>query len=144
MKPYVLATALEQGIGVDGPARRQLAADLPGPATTPVRNSGGASCAACTLQEAMTRSLNTTFYGLAYEVGPGERRATPSLAATGMPDVWEGGDLEGSTTLANADGGTGSAIGIGEYEMRPIDQARRLRHVRHRRHPARRRTSSPR
>ena len=33
-------------------------------------NSGGASCAACTLKEAITRSLNTTFYGLAYEVGP--------------------------------------------------------------------------
>jgi membrane peptidoglycan carboxypeptidase len=27
------------------------------------------------------------------------------------------------TTLANADGKTGSAIGIGEYEMRPINQA---------------------
>jgi membrane peptidoglycan carboxypeptidase len=121
MKPYVLATALEQGISVT--ARR----DGSSPQTFPDRegevvNSGGASCAACTLVEAMTRSLNTTFYGLAYEVGPENVRET-ALNATGLPDVWEGGSLESKKTLANSAGGTGSSIGIGEYEMRPIDQA---------------------
>jgi membrane peptidoglycan carboxypeptidase len=121
MKPYVLATALEQGISVT--ARR----DGSSPQTFPDRegevvNSGGASCGACTLVEAMTRSLNTTFYGLAYEVGPENVRET-ALGATGLPDVWEGGVLDGAKTLANAAGGTGSSIGIGEYEMRPIDQA---------------------
>jgi membrane peptidoglycan carboxypeptidase len=70
----------------------------------------------------MTRSLNTTFYGLAHEVGPEEVRET-ALAATGLPETWQGGTLKDNTTLANADGFTGSAIGIGEYEMRPIDQA---------------------
>jgi membrane peptidoglycan carboxypeptidase len=117
MKPYVLATALEQGISVT--SRRDGSSPQTFPdREAPVRNSGGASCAACTLVEAMTRSLNTTFYGLAYEVGPENVRET-ALKATGMPDTWS----NGQKTLANGDGFTGSAIGIGEYEMRPIDQA---------------------
>ncbi len=121
MKPYALATALDQGIGVN--ARRDGSSPQTFPdREAPVRNSGGASCGACTLVEAMTRSLNTTFYGLAYEVGPENVRET-ALAATGLPEQWQGGSLEGNTTLANAEGFTGSAIGIGEYEMRPIDQA---------------------
>ncbi|MFL6094402.1 MAG: transglycosylase domain-containing protein, partial [Blastococcus sp.] len=119
MKPYVLATALEQGIGIQ--ARRdgsspQTFDDRPG---QPVVNSGGASCPACTLQEAITRSLNTTFYGLAYEVGA-QNVAKLARQATGLPDKWS----NGNPTLANKDTGVpGSAIGIGEYEMRPIDQA---------------------
>jgi membrane peptidoglycan carboxypeptidase len=124
IKPYVLATALEQGIGVT--ARRDGSSPQTFPdREAPVRNSGGASCGACTLTEAITRSLNTTFYGLAYEVGP-ERVAETVRRATGLPDVWEGGadNLVGKTTLANPETGrVGSSIGIGEYEMRPIDQA---------------------
>ena len=124
MKPYVLATALEQGIGIQ--ARR----DGSSPQTFPdreaeVTNSGGTSCPACTLQEAITKSLNTTFYGLAYEVGP-DNVATLARQATGLPDTWQGGNenLVGKTTLADPESGrTGSAIGIGQYEMRPIDQA---------------------
>ncbi|MCU1620183.1 MAG: peptidoglycan glycosyltransferase (Penicillin-binding protein), partial [Modestobacter sp.] len=121
MKPYVLATALGDGISVD--ARRdgtspQTFPDRP----APVRNSGNAQCAACTLKEAITRSLNTTFYGLAYEVGAESVRTT-ALAATGLGDTWQSGNLEGARTFANDQGFTGGGIGIGEYEMRPIDQA---------------------
>jgi membrane peptidoglycan carboxypeptidase len=46
--------------------------------------------------------------------------------ATGLPDTWQGGaeNLVGKTTLANPETGqVGSSIGIGEYEMRPVDQA---------------------
>ncbi|MCA0147091.1 transglycosylase domain-containing protein [Blastococcus sp. LR1] len=123
VKPYVLATALDQGIGIqarrDG-SNNQEFEDRPG---LPVVNSGGASCPACTLTEAMTRSLNTTYYGLAYEVGPENVRET-IRAATGLPDTWQGGNLKGDRTLASGESGTtGSSIGIGEYEMRPIDQA---------------------
>ncbi|MGY1653467.1 transglycosylase domain-containing protein [Geodermatophilus sp. SYSU D01119] len=126
MKPYVLATALDQGIGVNSRRDGSSPQEFPD-REAPVRNSGGASCAACTLVEAMTRSLNTTFYGLAYEVGPENVRAT-ALAATGMPETWPattGGLLDDQPTLtAPGSGGvTGSSIGIGEYEMRPIDQA---------------------
>ncbi|WP_236826527.1 MULTISPECIES: transglycosylase domain-containing protein [unclassified Blastococcus] len=123
VKPYVLATALEQGIGIQ--ARRDGSDDqeFPDRPGKPVTNSGGASCPACTLTEAMTRSLNTTFYGLAYEVGPENVRDTV-LAATGLPDTWGGSDFfAGKTVLANSEGLTGSSIGIGEYEMRPFDQA---------------------
>jgi membrane peptidoglycan carboxypeptidase len=123
MKPYVLATALEQGISVD--ARRdgsnhQQFRDR----DAPVNNAGGASCPACTLKEAITRSLNTTFYGLAYEVGPNNVRDT-ALKATGMPDTWPaaGTVLDNQRTLSAPSGATGSSIGIGEYEMQPIDQA---------------------
>jgi membrane peptidoglycan carboxypeptidase len=120
MKPYALAAALDQGIGVqarrDGSSPQKFE-----DREAEVVNSGGASCPACTLQEAITRSLNTTFYGLAYEVGP-EKVREVALAATGMPESWQIGGEE-KATLANADGQTGSAIGIGEYEMRPINQA---------------------
>jgi membrane peptidoglycan carboxypeptidase len=122
MKPYVLATALEQGISVD--ARRDGSSPQTFPdRTAPVRNSGNASCPACTLKEAITKSLNTTFYGLAYEVGPDNVRDV-ALKATGLPETWQGGLLDGKPTLASPESGvTGSSIGIGEYEVRTIDQA---------------------
>jgi membrane peptidoglycan carboxypeptidase len=124
VKPYVLATGLENGIGVT--ARRngsdkQMFPDRP--AGKPVRNSGGASCPACTLQEAITKSLNTTFYGLTYELGPKNVRDV-MIKATGLPQAWADGNLKGKTTLADPKtGGTDSGLGIGQYEMRPIDQA---------------------
>jgi membrane peptidoglycan carboxypeptidase len=120
MKPYALAAALDQGIGVE--ARRDGSSPQKfEDREAEVVNSGGASCGACTLKEAITRSLNTTFYGLAYEVGP-EKVREVALAATGMPETWQIGGAE-KATLANSEGDTGSAIGIGEYEMRPINQA---------------------
>ena len=122
VKPYVLATALKQGIGVE--ARRDGSSPQEfEDREAPVRNSGGVSCPSCTLREAMTQSLNTTYYGLAYEVGP-PAVAETIRAATGLPEVWQSGNLVNKPTLASSEGGTtGSAIGIGEYEMRPIDQA---------------------
>jgi membrane peptidoglycan carboxypeptidase len=122
MKPYVLATALEQGISVD--ARRDGSSPQTFPdRTAPVRNAGNASCPACTLKEAITKSLNTTFYGLAYEVGPDNVRDV-ARKATGMPETWQGGLLDGKKTLASPESGaTGSSIGIGEYEVRAVDQA---------------------
>jgi membrane peptidoglycan carboxypeptidase len=122
VKPYVLATALEQGISVTARRDGSSPQTFPDRPDKPVRNSGGASCPACTLKDAITRSLNTTFYGLSYELGPENVRQT-ILTATGLPEVWEGGQFAGNKTLANAEGGTASSIGIGEYEMRPIDQA---------------------
>ena len=124
VKPYVLAAALEQGISVT--ARRDGSSPQEFPdREAPVRNSGGASCGSCTLQEAITRSLNTTFYGLAYEVGP-DKVADVARRASGLPDVWDEGSelLLGKPTLANPEtGNIGSSIGIGEYEMRTVDQA---------------------
>ncbi|MGY1681357.1 transglycosylase domain-containing protein [Geodermatophilus sp. SYSU D01176] len=123
VKPYVLATALEDGISVNARRDGSSPQEFPDRPGLPVRNSGGASCGACTLREALTRSLNTTYYGLAYEVGA-ERVRENILEATGLPETWSGGMLEGSTVLADPEtGATGASIGIGQYEMRPIDQA---------------------
>jgi membrane peptidoglycan carboxypeptidase len=123
VKPYVLATALEDGISVNARRDGSSPQEFPDRPGLPVSNSGGASCGSCTLMEALTRSLNTTYYGLAYEVGA-ERVRQNILEATGLPETWSGGMLDGSTVLADPEtGGTGASIGIGQYEMRPIDQA---------------------
>jgi membrane peptidoglycan carboxypeptidase len=123
VKPYVLATALDQGIGVNSRRDGSSPQEFPDRPGLPVRNSSNAQCGACTLVEAMTRSLNTTYYGLAYEVGPDNVRDT-ILRASGLPDVWAGGNLEGARTLSDPEtGATGGSIGIGQYEMRVIDQA---------------------
>ncbi|WP_245177357.1 transglycosylase domain-containing protein [Geodermatophilus sp. DF01_2] len=123
VKPYVLATALEEGISVNARRDGSSPQEFPDRPGLPVSNASDASCAACTLMEAMTRSLNTTYYGLAYEVGA-ERVRQNILEATGLPETWAGGPLEGNTVLADPEtGATGASIGIGQYEMRPIDQA---------------------
>ncbi|WP_448621979.1 transglycosylase domain-containing protein [Geodermatophilus sp. URMC 65] len=127
VKPYVLATALEDGISVNARRDGSSPQEFPDRPGLPVRNSGGASCGSCTLMEALTRSLNTTYYGLAYEVGA-DRVRQNILEATGLPEAWPDepayGVLAGSNTLADPQtGGTGASIGIGQYEMRPIDQA---------------------
>ncbi|TWH74947.1 membrane peptidoglycan carboxypeptidase [Modestobacter roseus] len=130
-KPYTLATALMNGYSVD--TRRDGSSpqefdDRPG---LPVVNSGNAQCANCTIKEAMTKSLNTTFYGLAYEVGP-DLVAETARTIIGLPDVWDAenndstvsAELTGKPTLSSPQTGvTGGSIGIGEYEVRPIQQA---------------------
>jgi membrane peptidoglycan carboxypeptidase len=122
MKPYTLATGLEQGISVN--AIRNGANSVKFPDGQTIRNAGSEACSACTLKQAITESLNTVFYGEALEVGPTKVRQT-ALAATGLPDTWwYGGTLKGKKTLVDpASQGVGAAIGIGQYEMRPIDQA---------------------
>jgi len=114
-KPFVVAAALEQGIGVG--ARRDGSSPQTFPdREAPVRNSEGGQCSGCTVREALTRSLNTVFYGLSYEVGGAAVADVAHRAgvAREMPD--------GTPTLSR-DGVTASSIGIGEYEVRPIDQA---------------------
>jgi membrane peptidoglycan carboxypeptidase len=125
VKPYVLATALEEGISVTARRDGSASKTFPDRPDKPVRNSGGASCPSCTLEEAMKRSLNTTYYGLTYELGAEKVRET-ILAATGMPETWaSGSDLfVGNRTLADPQtAGVDSGLGIGQYDMRPIDQA---------------------
>lgn len=130
-KPYTLAAALENGYSVstrrDGSSPQEFD-DRPG---LPVVNSGNAQCGNCTLKEAMTRSLNTTFYGLAYEVGP-EVVAETAREVAGLPATWDPNrddntvpeDLTGYETLSIPKTDiTGGSIGIGEYPVRPIQQA---------------------
>ena len=83
----------------------------------------------CTLKASITRSLNTVFYGLAYDVGP-EKVATVARAAAGIPETWDvndstvDADLQGHESLSiPGTDTTGGSIGIGEYAVRPIQQA---------------------
>ncbi|GAA4730925.1 transglycosylase domain-containing protein [Modestobacter marinus] len=130
-KPYTLAAALENGYSVntrrDGSSPQEFP-DRPG---LPVVNSSNAQCGNCTLKEAMTRSLNTTFYGLAYDVGP-EVVAETAREIAGLPATWDPNrddptvpeDLTGYETLSiPKTDTTGGSIGIGEYPVRPIQQA---------------------
>ena len=138
VKPYVLATALEQGISVTARRDGSSPQDLPGPRRPPVRNSGGASCPALHADRGHHPVAEHHLLRPGLRGRSGERRATPSCGRPGCRRCGRTAVLEGKTTLANPEtGGTGSAIGIGQYEMRPIDQARRLRHLRQRRHPPR-------
>jgi membrane peptidoglycan carboxypeptidase len=126
-KPYVFAAGLEQEpdkIGLNAvfdPTDKQTILGRV------VRNSEGDSCPApCTVKKAMTNSINTVFYKMgavigtpnvrtaAYQAGiskteydPAARKQEPSLITlkNGKPDIIEGG------------------ISIGQYEVRPKDQA---------------------
>ncbi|GAB3311696.1 penicillin-binding protein [Epidermidibacterium keratini] len=116
-KPFVLAAALENGYAdnsvMDGsspqtfPDRKQ-----------PVRNSGGASCGSCTLKEAITKSLNTTFYGLSYAIGGDKVAEMAHRVGIGEKRL-----DTGAPTLQEDNGAVASAIGIGLYEVTVRDMA---------------------
>ena len=109
----------------EGPAGRQLAADVPGPpeagrcatpAVPPARRLHPAGGDHPVAEHHLLRP--------AYEVGPENVRDTMARGATGLPEAWGGRGPRGRHDPGQPEtGGTGSAIGIGEYEMRPIDQA---------------------
>jgi membrane peptidoglycan carboxypeptidase len=118
-KPYVLATALDaslrSGTGVsvystyDGSSPRTFGGVV-------VHNSEGEQCPRCTLLEAMKLSVNTVFYDLAIESGPSkvaamaQRLGVADRLPSGQPTLQHRGFTDGS-------------IGIGRYEVRPVDQA---------------------
>ncbi|HEX3813292.1 MAG TPA: transglycosylase domain-containing protein [Mycobacteriales bacterium] len=120
-KPYVLAAALtktQQGKAditdqteYDGASGQTLGGVV-------VHNSDGESCAYCSVTTAMTESLNTVFYQIGLQIGPDQVAATAH--AVGIPirrtDTHQ-------RTLQDSSGHTGGGISIGQYEVRPIDQA---------------------
>ncbi|MFE9246995.1 transglycosylase domain-containing protein [Nocardiopsis sp. NPDC006938] len=105
-KPYVLATALEQGYGlnstVDGRGPRQIAGSR-------VQNAGDAAGGIMTLTQATTVSNNLGFVELAQEVGFEEIRQT--AYDVGLPD--------GSI----ADNQLVPVMPLGATSVRPVDQA---------------------
>jgi membrane peptidoglycan carboxypeptidase len=120
-KPYVLATALTQtqqgkaditdNTQYDGSSGQLLGGVL-------VHNSDGESCSVCSVTTAMTMSLNTVFYKIGLQVGPKNVAATAHAA--GIPTRRNDNH---QPTLQNSDGQVGGGISIGQYEVRPIDQA---------------------
>ena len=116
-KAFVLAAALENGYSLNSVRDGSSPQTFPG-RTQPVRNSGGASCGACTIKQAITQSLNTTFYGLSYEMGAdkvAEIAHRTGIGATRLDN--------GAPTLQEANGQVASAIGIGLYEVTVKDMA---------------------
>ncbi|MDT7614910.1 MAG: hypothetical protein QOF00_2357, partial [Pseudonocardiales bacterium] len=105
-KPFVLSAALQSGQGIglgtvyNGTSGQILAGRK-------VNNSDGESCAQCTVQTAMTESINTVFYKMGLDVGPA--KVVDAAHAAGIP-----ADL-----LPVADGG----IALGDQEVHPIDMA---------------------
>ncbi len=110
-KPYVLATALDQGLSLrtrlDGNNRK----DFPG-LEEPIRNFGNASFGRVDLVEATRRSVNTAYYELGQEVGP--TKVAELAHRAGIPD---------SVPLEGKDGVTNGSIALGGYEVHVIDQA---------------------
>ena len=110
-KPYVLATALEQGISLrtrlDGNSPKEFRGR-----DKPVENFGERDYGRVDLVEATQRSVNTAYYELGLEVGPGKVAELAHKA--GIPD---------RAPLADADGTTNGGIALGAYEVRVIDQA---------------------
>jgi membrane peptidoglycan carboxypeptidase len=117
-KPYVLASALDLSLHSDTGLSVYSVFDGSSPRTfqgTVVHNSEGAQCPRCSLLQAMKRSINTVFYDLAVRVGP------PRVAATAHR-MGVAATRNGKPTLQQ-NGTTAGGIGIGQYEVRPIDQA---------------------
>jgi membrane peptidoglycan carboxypeptidase len=117
-KPYVLATALDLTAHHQGDTTVRSTFDGSSPRTlggTVVHNSEGAQCPHCSLLEATKRSINTVFYDLALQVGP--QRVAATAQRMGIPATHDG-----RPTLQQ-NGVTAGGIGIGQYEVRPIDQA---------------------
>jgi membrane peptidoglycan carboxypeptidase len=125
-KPYVLATALQQNLDGIKPA---YTIDSVFDGSSPQIIDGQSisndptdpKTGKYTLSQAMTLSLNTVFYRLASDVKPGAVATMAhslGIAATGDVD---GNGVVAPTLAIN--GVTDDRIGIGGYEVRPIDQA---------------------
>ncbi|MBW0137608.1 penicillin-binding protein [Pseudonocardia abyssalis] len=105
-KPFVLAAAMARdpsiGLGstYDGSSGQTLAG-------TVVDNSEGFDCARCTVETAMTRSINTIFYQLGLDAGP--QNVIDTAHALGIPD----------NLFNEARGG----VALGDQDVHPIDMA---------------------
>ena len=106
-KPFVLSAALqdsrqEVGLGstYDGSSPQNFLG-------VQVSNSEGFSCNPCTVQQAMTKSVNTVFYKMGIDAGP--QRVVDAAHQAGIP----------SDELPTPTAG----IALGDKEVRPIDMA---------------------
>jgi membrane peptidoglycan carboxypeptidase len=111
-KPFVLAAALQgkvadpsgQPVGLGSVYDGSSPQDFLG---IKVNNSEGYSCAQCTVQTAMTQSVNTVFYKMGIDVGPA--RVADVAHQAGIP----------ADELPNPTAG----ISLGDKEVRPLDMA---------------------
>src|SRR5579859_559682 len=125
-KPFTLATALSQTVdNTPGVPHLSISSYVDGSYCVTIQgrqicndpSDRSYSSSSIKVADAMKYSLNTTFDQMAVSVGPDNVRNTAWAAgiAQTAPD--------GGKTLVNADGHTGFGIGIGDYAVRPLDQA---------------------
>ncbi|MCU1655753.1 MAG: peptidoglycan glycosyltransferase (Penicillin-binding protein) [Pseudonocardiales bacterium] len=124
-KPFTLATALTQTLQkasgkphytIDSYVDGSYQVTIDG---TVIKNDPGdasVSSSSVSIRNAMKYSLNTTFDQMAFTVGPANVAATAHAA--GVPK-----SIDGRPSLVGANGKTGFGIGIGDYAVRPLDQA---------------------
>ncbi|HVA60813.1 MAG TPA: transglycosylase domain-containing protein [Mycobacteriales bacterium] len=110
-KPYVLMTALAQGVSLDQVFDGTSPKAIPG-YPGGLSNAGGEQCPRCSLIDATARSINTVYVPLAIQVGPDKIAATAHAAGIPATDV-----------LADPNGYTSAGIALGVYDVRPLDQA---------------------
>jgi membrane peptidoglycan carboxypeptidase len=110
-KPYVLATALEQGMSLRTRLDGNSPKEFPG-REKPVENFGERDHGTVDLIEATQRSVNTAYYELGLEVGPAKVAELAHKA--GIPR---------ERPLVSPDGVTNGGISLGGYEVHVIDQA---------------------
>ena len=110
-KPYVLAAALKEGIGLRSRFDGNSPKEFPG-TKEPVRNFGRRDFGRVDLVEATEQSVNTAYYELGLEVGP--TKVKEMAHAMGIPT---------SVPLASAGGNVEGGIALGIYDVHVIDQA---------------------
>jgi membrane peptidoglycan carboxypeptidase len=125
-KPYTLATALTQTVNkTPGVPHIAISSYVVGSQCVVIEgkqicndpSDAPYSKPSVKVSYAMLYSLNTTFDSLAATVGPNNVRDTAWAAGVAQTDG------SGNKTLVNSDGNTSFGIGIGDYPVRPIDQA---------------------
>jgi membrane peptidoglycan carboxypeptidase len=122
-KPYVFASALEndpsqEGLNsiFDGSNNQVLAG-------TTVHNAEGDHNGPVNVKDAMTQSINTVFYEMGLKTGVNNVRNT--AIAAGIPQTEKNTSTGPKTipSLKDADGSIKGGISIGQYPIRPRDQA---------------------
>ena len=111
-KVYTLAAAVSDGISIKSYWNGSDNQKFPGE-TVPVRNSDGSSCARCTLIQATTMSLNTTFYAVAQKVGAS--RILDVARASGITDPKVDSSLSRTRQVA-----------LGDLRVSPLEHANGL------------------
>ncbi|MFD2416747.1 transglycosylase domain-containing protein [Amycolatopsis pigmentata] len=127
-KPYVFAAALQKSpdtIGLntmyDGSDNQTIQGQV-------VHNSDGESAQQVSVKDAMTQSINTVFYQMGAQIGVGTVRQAAWSA--GIPKQITSSLGSTFDSLQNTDPRTGQGTGntelgisIGQYPVRPLDQA---------------------
>ena len=122
-KPLVFMAGMQNNsqIGLQALYNGKGPQTFPGPVV--INNSEGEACPTepCTVQTAMTLSINTVFYKMTDDIGPANVQKAAFEAGIAKTQTVAGKDIK---ALQPPDGGpVADGIGIGQYEVRPKDMA---------------------